>query len=213
LQSLKMRGIKPEALRRTLLDLGMSQTSINFDVRILYAKNKDIIDEISNRYFFVEDPFLIEINGIPFEKIIAEPLLLPSNPKKGNRNIACEIINGKLELFIPSKDVKNLKNLKILRLKDLFNVKITQIEAEKKRVKVTYHSKELSRKYSIIQWVPKQENIKVSVIKPNGSITEGFGEINLLKVPMRKTIQFERYGFVNPIKIEKSELFCYFTHN
>jgi len=212
LQSLKMRGISPQALRRTLLDLGMSQTSINFDVRILYAKNKDIIDEISNRYFFVEDPYLIEINGIEFEKIIAEPLLLPSNPKKGHRTIACNITKGRLELFISSNDVKNFKNNEIIRLKDLFNIKLTQIEKENKKVKCEYHSKELSRNYSIIQWVPKEKNIKVSIIKPNGSIVGGYGEINLYDIPMKKTIQFERYGFVNPIKIEKNELFCYFTH-
>jgi len=28
---------------------------------------------------------------------------------------------------------------------------------------------------------------------------------------MNKTIQFERYGFVNPIELKENELFCYFT--
>ncbi|MFX0060032.1 MAG: glutamate--tRNA ligase [Candidatus Heimdallarchaeota archaeon] len=212
LQSLQMRGIRPEALRKSLLDLGMSTTSINFDVRILYAKNKDIIDEISYRYFFVEDPFLIEINEIPFENIIAEPLLLPSNPKKGHRTIKCNIINKSLELLIASNDVKNFKIDDILRFKDLVNIKIRDIDRKNKIVKCKYHSKELNREYSIIQWVPKEDNIRVSVIKPDGSISNGYGEINLLEIPMRETIQFERYGFVNPIKIESKELICYFTH-
>ncbi|MFX1355834.1 MAG: glutamate--tRNA ligase [Promethearchaeota archaeon] len=213
LQSLKMRGIKPEALRNTLLDLGMSNTSINFDVRILYAKNKDIIDEISNRFFFVESPFLIKVRGIPFNTLIAKPLLLPSNPKKGNRNIVCNISNGISELYVSFSDAKNLKNNKILRLKDLFNIKITKIDRKNKKIECEYHSKELSREFSIIQWVPKEENIMVSIIKPDGSLINGYGEKNLLEVPMRKTIQFERYGFINPIKIENNNLLCYFTHN
>ncbi|MHA2038853.1 MAG: glutamate--tRNA ligase, partial [Promethearchaeota archaeon] len=54
MQSLKKRGIKPEALREVLLDLGMSQSGITFSVNWLYSKNQDIIDEISDRYFYVE---------------------------------------------------------------------------------------------------------------------------------------------------------------
>ncbi|MFX0009861.1 MAG: glutamate--tRNA ligase family protein, partial [Candidatus Hermodarchaeota archaeon] len=50
LQSLKKRGIRAEALRKTLLELGMSQTGIIFDESWLYSKNKDIIDGISDRY-------------------------------------------------------------------------------------------------------------------------------------------------------------------
>ena len=71
---------------------------------------------------------------------------------------------------------------------------------------------ELNREYSIIHWVPQDENIKVSILKPDGSLTSGYGEINLLNIPLKKVVQFERYGFVNPLKIEKNELFCYFTH-
>ena len=67
LQSLKKRGIKPEALRESLLDLGMSQTSISFDVRSLYAKNRGIINEISDRFFFGEQPLLVKLCKIPFE--------------------------------------------------------------------------------------------------------------------------------------------------
>ncbi|MHA2051558.1 MAG: glutamate--tRNA ligase family protein, partial [Promethearchaeota archaeon] len=53
LQSLRKRGIEPQALRETLLDLGMSQTGITFSDNWLYSKNRDIIDELSDRYFFV----------------------------------------------------------------------------------------------------------------------------------------------------------------
>ena len=68
LQSLKRRGIKPEALKESLLDLSMSQSGINFSVNWLYSKNQDIIDDISNRYFYVEDPVSLTINLIPNDK-------------------------------------------------------------------------------------------------------------------------------------------------
>ncbi len=49
LQSLKKRGIEPQAIRQTLLDLGMSTSGITFSVNWLYSKNQDLIDSISNR--------------------------------------------------------------------------------------------------------------------------------------------------------------------
>jgi glutamyl-tRNA synthetase len=212
LQSLKKRGIRPEALKQTLLDLGMSLSGISFSVNWLYSKNKDIIDEISDRYFFVDNPILVEIDKVPFMEYMAEPMLLPSNPDKGNRIIKGMVRNKKTKIYIASTDAKALKVNQIIRLKDLINIQISNKDLKKKYVKASYDSLELNRVFPIIHWVPEENNIKVSVLKPDGVISKGFGEINLLNIPMNKTIQFERYGFVNPIKLEKKELFCFFTH-
>ena len=212
LQSLKKRGIKPEALQETLLDLGMSQSGITFSVHWLYSKNQDIIDEISNRYFYVEDPILIVIDKVPEQQYIAEPLLLPTDPKKGKRKIHCVTKENQLMLLISLSDAKNLKKDLIVRLKDLMNVKINSIDLKNKRLNASYHSKELNRDFRIMHWLPQDENIEVSILKPNGIISKGCGEIDLLKIPMNQTIQFERFGFVNPNQLEKSHLYCYFTH-
>jgi len=212
LQSLKMRGIRPEALRTSLLDLGMSIAGITFDVRWLYSKNQEIIDGISNRYFFVESPVLLSISGLPFEDVTAEPLLLPTNPEIGHRTIKSKVDEGNLNVFISKKDAIKLKENTILRLKDLFNIHITSVNKEHAQIKASYHSRKLDRKYSIIHWVLEGQNVDVKILKPDGTIDEGFGEINLADIPLNHTIQFERYGFVNPIKYENNELFCYFTH-
>jgi len=212
LQSLKMRGIRPEALKETLLDLGMSITGIIFDESWLYSKNKDIIDEISDRYFYVEDPVTIEIENIPFSKHTAEPLILPSNPKKGKRKIRVDAINNRLLILISRADMVKLNIDQIIRLKDLINIQITSINVNDSKIQALFHSFDLNRDYNIIHWVPKKENVKVSIIKPDGTISKGNGEINLVNIPMNKTIQFERFGFVNPIKWKKDTLECYFTH-
>ncbi len=212
LQSLKKRGIRPEALRETLLELGMSQSGITFSVNWLYSKNQDIIDAISDRFFFVENPFSITIDDIPDKLYIAEPLLHPTTPKKGKRKIKCISINKQLKLLIALSDGKSLEKNQMTRLKDLMNIKIESIDLNNKKIGASYHSKELDRDFPIIQWVPKDENIRVSILKPDGTLSKGNGEINLLKIPMNKTIQFERYGFVNPINLENNHLFCYFTH-
>ncbi len=212
MQSLKKRGIRPEALRISLLDLGMSLTGISFSVNWLYANNKNIIDDQSNRYFYVEDPTRVEINEVPKEQYIAEPLLLPSKPEKGKRAIQLSVKNRISNIYISKSDKDRLEFNQIVRLKDLMNIKIQKIDKANNKIIASYHSAELNRDYSIIQWVPSDENIEVTILKPDGLISKGVGEINLKEIPLNKTIQFERFGFVNPVKKDKKSLYCYFTH-
>ena len=212
LQSLEKRGIRAEALKETLLELGMSTTGIIFDESWLYSKNKDIIDGLSNRYFYVEEPINIEIENVPFSECIAEPSLLPSKPEKGKREIKVVTKDNKLKVLIAHTDAIKLRKGQIIRLKDLVNIQILSIDLNKNLIKSNFHSSELNREFIIIQWVSKEENVKVSILKPDGTISKGNGEINLTKIPLNKTIQFERFGFVNPIKCEDNVLICYFTH-
>ena len=212
LQSLEKRGIRAEALKKTLLELGMSTTGIIFDESWLYSKNKDIIDGLSNRYFYVEEPINIEIENVPISECVAEPLLLPSNPEKGKREIEVVTKDNKLKVLIAHTDAIKLRKGQIIRLKDLINIQIVSIDLNKNLINSNFHSFELNREFSIIQWVSKEENVKVSIIKPDGTISKGNGEVNLVNIPLNKTIQFERFGFVNPIKWEDNVLICYFTH-
>jgi len=212
LQSLKKRGIKPEALREFLLDLKLSRTSIEFSVKGLYAKNQKIIDYISDRYFYVENPISLIIDNVSFDEYIAEPLLHPSNPEKGKREIHCLPKNHQLNLVISYSDAEKLKKKQILRLKDLINIQIKSVELNKKEIHGSFHSKELDRQFSIIHWLPKDENINVVIVNPDGTTSNGLGELNLLQIPMDQTIQFERFGFVNPIELKENCLFCYFSH-
>jgi len=212
LQSLEKRGIRAEALKKTLLELGMSTTGIIFDESWLYSKNKDIIDGLSNRYFYVEEPINIEIENVPISECVAEPLLLPSNPEKGKRKIKVVTKDNRLKVLIAHSDANKLRKGQILRLKDLINIQILSIDLNKNLINSNFHSFELNREFSIIQWVSKEENVKVSIIKPDGTISKGNGEVNLVNIPLNKTIQFERFGFVNPIKWEENVLICYFTH-
>ncbi len=212
LQSLEKRGIRPEALRESLLDLGMSLSGISFSVNWLYAKNQNIIDELSNRYFYVEDPMLLTIDKVPFANMTAKPLLLPSSPEKGHREISISTEKELLKIYVSSLDAEILAVNKVIRLKDLINVSIKKVDLKNRKVLATFLSKELSREYPIIHWVPESSNIPIEILKADGTIKKGLGEINLKNVPLNKTIQFERYGFVNPIKWNDSILFCYFTH-
>jgi len=139
-------------------------------------------------------------------------LLLPSKPEKGKRAIQLSVKNRISNIYISKSDKDRLEFNQIVRLKDLMNIKIQKIDKANNKIIASYHSAELNRDYSIIQWVPSDENIEVTILKPDGLISKGVGEINLKEIPLNKTIQFERFGFVNPVKKDKKSLYCYFTH-
>src|SRR3989442_11586288 len=56
IQSLRRRGIDPEALRTFILSFGMSLTDVEVSADNLYAENRKAIDAKANRFFFVTEP-------------------------------------------------------------------------------------------------------------------------------------------------------------
>jgi len=65
LQSLRKRGIQPEAIRRFILGMGLSLADVTVPTEILYAENRKIIDSKANRYFAVLDPVEISVKKAP----------------------------------------------------------------------------------------------------------------------------------------------------
>ena len=86
------------------------------------------------------------------------------------------------------------------------NIKIIEINLENQLISAEFHSKELTREYPIIQWIPKKEKINVSILKPDGSLSKGYGEINLLNIPMEKTT-------ISPSNVIGAFLLCRPKHN
>jgi len=221
LQSLKARGIQPQALRESLLDLGLSKRGIVFDKEWIYSKNSTIVDPTSNRYWFVEKPHSVKITDIPMEKFVANPLINPQYPKKGVRNVPLAIKEGISKVFIAENDLNEVKGkkgniiypaLKIgqtIRFKDLFNVKIEKLG---KNPIVHYESQEKEQNIRKIQVVPQNNKIRVKVLQPDGNITSGYGELNLRGLKPGTIVQFERYGYVKLKKLTKSEIYGYFTN-
>ncbi|MCZ7363089.1 MAG: glutamate--tRNA ligase, partial [Candidatus Methanoperedens sp.] len=109
IRAIRRRGIRPEALRKFMIDLGLGETDISLSLDTLYAENRKIIDPISNRYFFVWDPVELEVEG-------AEPKIAkaPIHPSRGGLR---EIPAG-TTVFVCKNDVDILEEGEKLRLKD-----------------------------------------------------------------------------------------------
>ncbi len=193
LQSLKRRGIKPEAIRSFILSFGLSQSDIEVPAENLYAENRKLIDADTHRRMFVPDPVKIVIKNMPDIGDVE----LANHPKEalGKRKITV-----KNEIYIAGEDFEKFRG-KEIRLKDLFNIIL-----DKEAGFTSISNKEIPR----IQWV--SEPIDVEVVMVDGTIKKGYGERSILDFKPDDMVQFERFGFVRIDSVEERRVRVYFAH-
>jgi glutamyl-tRNA synthetase len=203
LKALAKRGISAGAIRRYWLEVGIKEVDIKFSWDNLYAFNKDIVDDVANRYFFVWSPNALSIMGII--RLEGHAPLHPDHPERGIRKTILEGEDG-VKVLVTEDDMKNIESGTKFRLKDLCNVKIiSKDEAE-------YIGDDLSiikEGVRIIHWVG-EDNVPTKLSMPDGTIKEGFSE-HILDSDIAKVVQFERMGFVR-IEEKDTEYQAYFAH-
>jgi glutamyl-tRNA synthetase len=126
LSTLKRRGIKPEALREVMLDVGIKQTDITFSWKNLYSQNKRLVDPVANRYSFVEMPpyskYVLRVKDCP--KFTTENRLHPT-ADRGVRRVPLN--SGMQEFLISKDDFSKLNKGDVIRLMGLVNLKMVGI--------------------------------------------------------------------------------------
>ena len=200
IRALRRRGIRSDALRKFMIELGLGETDISLSLDTLYAENRKIVDPIANRYFFVWNPVELEVEG-------AEPKVAkaPLHPSRGGMR---EIPAG-TKVLICQSDVENLKEGEKLRLKDLYNIQITGLSPLSAKFIGTDMDLVKKEKARIIHWVPL-DGLKVRVLSPDGEYS-GIGERGIEK-ELDKVVQFERFGFVRIDSVSGAEVVAYYTH-
>jgi len=195
-RAMRCRGIRPEALRRFMIDLGVGETDISISMDSIYAENRKLVDQEANRYFFVWNPVSLQIEG--------------DVPASGHAPLHPTIDRGWRDipagnsLFICRSDLETLKVGDNIRLKDLCNVEMTSLEPARAR----FLGKDVGKRTKIIHWAPA-DGPAVKVMKPDG-IDEGIGEAGIAG-ELGKVVQFERYGFVR-INFLGNPIVAYFAH-
>ena len=191
LAALKRRGIQPEALLRFTKEVGLSQVDKKMDgadyFKIIYSYNREIIDPIAKRFFFVKGNCKIKIEN-EVKKI--EVPLHPESKKLGMKKIKI----GK-EFYIHDVIKKN----EIYRFMHIFNFKNNEFISEK-------YDQKLGAK--IIHAVPVEDAVNVQVLMDNGEIIKGKGEGALRDLKEGEIIQFERQFFAR-LDDKKKMLFVY----
>ncbi len=199
-RALKKRGIKPEAIRRYWVESGMKSVDIQFSWDNLYGMNRELIDDISNRYFFVGNPVRYDIEGI--DSITGKAPLHPDHPERGSRTYK---IDGSKTIFLSEEDSKLFAESKKIRLKDLCNIDYsTPAKYDGNDVSILKHG------FKAVQWVSR-DSVKAKILMPDGSMLEGLAEKALLH-EKSQSIQFERIGFVKIDNMTPDMITTVFTH-
>ncbi len=192
LQSLRDRGFEPEAIRNFILSMGLTKSNSTVAIEVLYALNRKFLEK-SPRYFFVENPVKIKINGAPElnEKIPLHP----------TENLGFRQYQTGQEFYISKRDF-DLIDGENYRLMHLFNFKTDNSVMRGKELSFISKEPDKNLKARYMHWV-SDNKIDVKVRLASGFVVKGFGERALLKLKEGDVIQFERFGFARLYKLDK----------
>jgi glutamyl-tRNA synthetase len=210
--ALRKRGITPEAIRQLIIDVGPKPVDVVLSWENLYAFNRKIIDPVSNRYFFVQDPRRMVVKNV-LRVMKAKIPLYPNKPERGFREFEVKPENKEVTLWVSSSDLSLLKKDKVIRLMGLFNVQIENVT--RGAVKTVYHSDSVEKarrlRAPLIHWIPMGTGIPCEVVMPDATITRGIAEDSCRKLKANETVQFERFGFVR-VESVNWKLKVYYAH-
>jgi glutamyl-tRNA synthetase len=212
--ALRKRGITPQAITKMIIDVGPKTHDVVLSWENLYAYNRKILDPISERYFFVENPVELKVHDIP--KVFKVKLNLhPEYPERGFRKyiVTPETLERSATFWVSRKDVTSLRTGAIIRLMDLFNIELQDVSSCAVQGAFNSESYQDARnaKAHLIHWILVGQDMPCEVIMPDADAVEGIAESYCKKLKPGAILQFERFGFVRIDKL-KTKLTTYFAH-
>jgi len=208
IKALLRRGIQPEAIRRLAIEISLTPHDIKLSMETLYAINRQIIDPIANRYFFVKDPIELIVDRAP-SPLTVKIRLHPLHPERGFK--IYKLKGSPLKILISKEDLSLIAEGKEIRLIGLFNVKIKNLNSDK--IVSEYTGDEIKKGIPKIHWVIPSLSLWARVIKPDGSIDNGLIEYYAQNIKNGEIVQLERYGFVRLERNEGEVLNFIFLHD
>jgi glutamyl-tRNA synthetase len=212
--ALRRRGITPAAIKKLIIDVGPKTSDVILSWENLYAYNRKILDPKVNRYFFVQNPIQLSVKNIP-KTFNVRLRLHPEYPEKGFREYSIKPMGAdNVALFwISKRDADALTVGSVIRLMELFNIKIEKVEAYSAEASFTSEAYEEARKVEapLIHWVPVGADMPCQVIMPDATVVEGIAESACKELKPDDVVQFERFGFVRIDKVN-AKLTAYYAH-
>jgi len=212
--ALRRRGITPGAIKKLIIDVGPKTSDVVLSWENLYAYNRKILDSKADRYFFVHNPVQLMVKNVP--KTFTPKLRLhPDQPEGGFRKytITPREDNNSAVLWISRTDASALKIQKVIRLMELFNIKIERVNAYSAEASFISEAYEEARKAGapLIHWIPLGADMPCQVVMPDATIAEGIAENACKGLKPNEIIQFERFGFTRVDEVNM-RLKTYYAH-
>lgn len=191
---LRRRGITPEAIRRFVIEMGVSKVESEPTWDLLFSMNRKLIDPKSKRLHFTPDPVRVRVEGAG-ERIAR--LRYHPETDLGFRELRVRDV-----IYIPKSDAERLKAGDGFRLIGLYNVRVDEVNGE---IRARYLGEEPTD-LPKIQWV-SEDHVLFKVLVPKvlfkgGEFNEdslevvrGFAERTVEGLEVGEVFQFVRFGF------------------
>ena len=204
--SLERRGIRGAAVVDAMIQLGTSTSNVDLAMSSIYSNNRDLIDDESDRAFFVRDSD--DHGGLVERQIVGgpdagEPPLHPDHEDRGRREIP--VTSG---VVVEGDDLPGhgeriwLKGYGCVRhTRDAFEYTGDDIDAVREEG------------VDVIHWAPA-DGPRFRLRTIDGDVS-GVAEPGLLGYDADDVVQFERIGFARLDEVadeSDSESVAYFTH-
>ncbi|RQG95963.1 glutamate--tRNA ligase [Natrarchaeobius chitinivorans] len=202
LQSLRRRGIRGEAIVDAMVGLGTSTSDVDLAMSSIYATNRELIDDETDRRFLVRDGNQVPLGGSPPAE--ANPPLHPDHEDRGVR----EIPVGDSVLLEPA-DLPGREERIWLKGLGCFQFTRDTLQYTGEEIDVVREGD-----VDVVHWVPARESVPVRMRTIEGDVT-GRAEPGVAELEADEMVQFERVGFVRIDRSgdEDEETVVYYAHD
>ena len=214
LSAMRRRGFDPNAIRNFVLSLGLTLAETKPPFKALESMNRKIIDPIAIRLFFVKDPIMLTVDDGKNMNVT-----LKNHPTNdlGTREVEVSTV-----FYICRDDAILLAEDEEVRLMELYNIKIKEIDLENNRaITASYLNNDIVRDMKKIQWVSDKNMTRYNILipkelylndkfNPNSlESIEGYAEASVLQLKSHTPIQFIRFGFCITEEKKSSAIFTH----
>ncbi len=210
LRSFRRRGFLSEAFRKLAIAQGISKRDSKITkedyMKSLIFFNKQIVDKIAHRYFFVEDPIEVCIENL--DEFGIREIKVPRHPDHKEYGFRKFKIHNKV--FVSRKDFDTIKNERYFRLMYLANFEVVDVSEDSLRARVVSIDPDKSLNAKVIHFLPELKHKVIIVMDDNSKLIGFGGDFSGIKVG--SIIQFERFGFCRLDRIESGKYIFFFAH-
>ena len=203
--SLRRRGIRGEALVDAMTDLGMSTSNVDLAMSSVYANNRELIDDETDRAFLVRDAD--DHGGGAVETAVTggpETAAVPVHPDHDDRGVReIPVADG---VYVEADDLPPEGERVWLKGYGC-------VEHTPEGLSYTDDPLEVTREegVDIVHWVPAGDSVDVELRTPDGTVA-GYAEPDLSDYDPDAMVQFERVGFARIDGSEDDRTVAYYAH-
>jgi len=198
LASLRRRGIRGEAIVDAMVELGTSTSNVDLAMSSVYANNRDLVDDETDRAFFVRDPVERPVRGGPDE---GQPPVHPDHEERGRRTIPVSDA-----VVVEPDDLPGAGERVWLKGYGCVRDTGDALEATGDDIDVVRDGE-----VDVVHWAPA-DGPELRLRTMDGDIT-GIAESGVRDYDVDAMVQFERVGFARLDAFTDDEIVAYYAHS